>query len=63
MIRFFVLFAVLFVITIAMLAGVAMQYGYTLLDPQMQMIWVAAVTVAGYVAWRINGFYRSRTIA
>lgn len=60
MIRFFILFAFLFVICIAMLAGVAMQYGYTLLDPQMQMIWIAAIAVAGYVAWRINGILRKR---
>lgn len=58
MIRFFVLFTLIFIIAIAMLAGVAVQYGYTLLDPQMRMIWVAAVLLAGYVAWRIDGILK-----
>lgn len=58
MIRFFVLFTLIFIIAIAMLAGVAVQYGYTLLDPQMRMIWVAAVLLAGYIAWRIDGILK-----
>lgn len=60
MIRFAILFTILFVITLAMLAGIAAQYGYTLIDPRMQAIWVAAILVAAYVAWRINGVLKQR---
>ncbi len=60
MVRFAVLFLVLLGITIAMLAALLAQAGYSLFAPEMRMIQVVAVLIAAYVAWRVGNLLNAR---
>ncbi len=60
MVRFAVLFVVLLGITVAMIAALLAQAGYSLFAPEMRMIQVVAVLVAAYVAWRIGNVLNAR---
>lgn len=60
MLRFFAIFSVVLVLGLVMLAAVLSQYGYSLLDPEMQMMIAVCVAVAAYVGWRINGILKNR---
>ena len=60
MIRFLVLFGILFVIAISMIAAATMQAGISLMDSKATPLWLCAVAVAAYVAWRIDGVLKHR---
>ncbi|MFN7163391.1 MAG: hypothetical protein ACK4P2_01105 [Hyphomonas sp.] len=60
MIRYLTLFTVLAAISLAMMAAVLAQYGYSLFDPDMTMMAVVCVLVAAYVAWRISNVIKNR---
>lgn len=60
MIRFAVFFSIALVLAVITMAGIALQYGYTLIDPEMRMIWLAIILLAAYVAWRVDGVMRKR---
>ena len=61
MTRFLVLFAILLVIAMALMAALLAQNGYSLLDPKMTPMLLAAVLVAAYVSWRIDGILKRRS--
>jgi len=58
--RFLVLFGILLVIAISMIAAATMQAGFSLMDSKATPLWLAAVAVAAYVAWRIDGVLKRR---
>ncbi len=58
--RFAILFVVILVIALVMLAGLAGRNGFSLLDPEMRMVFVSAFLIALYGAWRISGFLKGR---
>ena len=60
MTRFLVLFAVLLVIALSLIAAAVAQAGYSLLDPKMTPMLLAAVLIAAYVSWRIDGILKRR---
>lgn len=60
MTRFLVLFGALLLIALLLMAGMLAQNGYSLMDPAMTPMVFAAVLVAGYVSWRINGILKRR---
>lgn len=60
MLRFFAIFSVVLVLGLVMLAAVLSQYGYSLLDPEMQVMIAVCIAVAAYVGWRINGILKNR---
>ena len=60
MIRFFIIFGLVFALTLSLLASVASQYNYSLMDGRMSSIWLVSILVATYVAWRINGILKKR---
>ena len=60
MTRFLVLFVILLVIAIAMIAAAAMQADISLMDTKATPLWLCAVAVAAYVAWRIDGVLKRR---
>ena len=60
MTRFLVLFGILLVIAIAMIAAAAMQADISLMDTKATPLWLCAVAVAAYVAWRIDGVLKRR---
>ena len=60
MTRFLVLFGILLVIAISMMAAATMQAGYSMMDTKATPLWLAAVMVAAYVAWRIDGVLKRR---
>ncbi|MDP1554537.1 MAG: hypothetical protein Q8L84_03670 [Hyphomonas sp.] len=60
MIRYLTLFTVLAAISLAMMAAVLAQYGYSLFDADMTMMAVVCVLVAAYVAWRISNVLKNR---
>jgi hypothetical protein len=60
MLRFFVLFAMILVLTLSVMAGVLAQYGYSFLDPEMRIMALLGLVIAAYVAWRIGGILQRR---
>jgi len=60
MVRYLTLFTALAAISLAMMAAVLAQYGYSLFDPDMTMMAVVCVLVAAYVAWRISNVLKNR---
>ena len=58
--RFLVLFGIMLVISIGMIATATMQADFSLLDSKATPLWLAAVAVAAYVAWRIDGVLKRR---
>ena len=52
--RFLILFIVLLAISLALMAGMMSQYGYSLFAPEMRMMLFVAFLVAGYVSFRIS---------
>lgn len=54
MTRFLILFVILLGITLALMAGMMAQYGYSLFAPEMRMMLLVAIMVAGYVSFRIS---------
>lgn len=62
MLRFFAIFAVILVLGLVMMAAVLSQYGYSLLDSEMQVMLAVCVAVAAYIAWRINGILKNRDL-
>lgn len=61
MVRFAILFVVLLGISLAMLAALLAQAGYSLFAPEMRMIQVVAVLISAYVAWRVGSVLNSRS--
>lgn len=53
MTRFLILFVILLGITLALMAGMMSQYGYSLFAPEMRTMLLVAFLVAGYVSFRI----------
>ncbi len=60
MVRYLTLFTLLAGISLAMMAAVLAQYGYSLFDPDMTMMAVVCVLVSAYVAWRISNVLKNR---
>lgn len=60
MIRLAVFFSIALVLAVITMAGIALQYGYTLIDPEMRMIWLGIILLAAYVAWRVDGIIKKR---
>lgn len=58
--RFLVLFGIMLVISIGMIATATMQADFSLMDSKSTPLWLAAVAVAAYVAWRIDGVLKRR---
>jgi type VI protein secretion system component VasK len=54
MTRFLILFIVLLAISLALMAGMMAQYGYSLFAPEMRNMLLVAFLVAGYVSFRIT---------
>lgn len=52
--RFLILFVILLGISLALMAAMMAQYGYSLFAPEMRMMLLVAFLVAGYVAFRIS---------
>lgn len=63
MTRFLALFGALLLIALLLMAGLLAQNGYSLMDPKMTPIVFAAVLVAAYVSWRIDGILKRRDAA
>ena len=58
--RFLVLFGIMLVISVGMIATATMQADFSLMDSKSTPLWLAAVAVAAYVAWRIDGVLKRR---
>lgn len=54
MTRFLILFVVLLAFSLALMAGMMAQYGYSLFAPEMRNMLLVALLVAGYVSFRIS---------
>ncbi|HBF91905.1 MAG TPA: hypothetical protein DDX09_12125 [Hyphomonas atlantica] len=54
MTRFLILFVVLLAFSIALMAAMLAQYGYSLFAPEMRSMLLVAFLVAGYVSFRIS---------
>jgi hypothetical protein len=62
MMRFLAIFAVVLILGLGMMAAILSQYGYSLLDSEMQVMIAVCVAVAAYVSWRISGILKSRQL-
>ncbi|HRJ00698.1 MAG TPA: hypothetical protein PKV67_07960 [Hyphomonas sp.] len=60
MLRFLAIFTIVLMLGLIMLAAVLSQYGYSLFDPEMQVMIAVCIAVAAYVGWRINGILKNR---
>ncbi len=60
MTRFLVLFGIMLVISVGMIATATMQADFSLMDAKSTPLWLSAVAVAAYVAWRVDGVLKRR---
>ncbi len=62
MARFFAIFSIVLILGVIMMSGILSRYGYSLADPEMRIMLGICLMVALYVAWRINGVLKARSL-
>ncbi|WP_291202020.1 hypothetical protein [Hyphomonas sp.] len=62
MARFFAIFSIVLILGVIMMSGILSRYGYSLADPEMRIMLGICLFVALYVAWRINGVLKARSL-